>query len=61
MIMMMLYKSATLVLIWMIDNQLNKPTANVYRRIFERKVKKPKRYTDEMWYYLFLTSGRMIK
>ena len=42
----------------MIDNQHKKPTlAVVYRAKSRRTIKKPKRYIDEMWYDLLLTSG----
>ena len=45
----------------MIDNQHKKPTLkDVYRTRSGRIVKKTKRYTDEMWYYLFLISGLII-
>ena len=44
----------------MIDNQHEKPTRDVYRTKSGRTVKKPKRYLDEMWYDLFLTSERII-
>ena len=42
----------------MIDNQREKLTfEDVYRKKSERIFKKPKLYIDEMWHYLFLTSG----
>ena len=45
----------------MINNQQEKATLkDVYRTNSERIVKKPKWYIDEMWYYLFLTSGLTI-
>ena len=45
----------------MIDNEHEKPTLeDVYRTRSGRIAKKPKRYTDEKWYYLFLTSGLII-
>ena len=45
----------------MIDNQNDKPTLkDVYRTKSGHVVKNPKQYVDEMWYYLFLTSGLTI-
>ena len=45
----------------MIDNQHEKPTLEYfYRTESESIIKKPKRYINEMWYYLFLTSGLTI-
>ena len=45
----------------MIDNQHEKPTLeDVYRTKLGRIVKKPKRYINEMWYDLFLTSLQYV-
>ena len=41
----------------MIDNHEKPSLEDVYRTKSGRRVKKPKRYIDEMWYCLFLTSG----
>ena len=45
----------------MIDKHHEKPALEgVYKTKSRRIVQKPKRYIDEMWYYLFLTSGLTI-
>ena len=45
----------------MTDNQHEKQILeDVYRTKSGRIVKKPKRYIDEMWYDLLLTSGGII-
>ena len=45
----------------MTDDQHEKTTLeNIFRTKSERIVKKPKRYTNEVWYNLFLTSGCII-